>query len=513
LKCDDLEFHDRVLAYQYGAYSAFQSAQHLTQDAQAQKAELLSVALDFAIEGIKLDPSRAEFHCTAGDVFIYQGLIHKALGFYGAAQKCINPKEFGGVYEGAVYSFIDCYGLVPTLQLAKCFYQMGRLDDARKEALVCVEKYNSAEAKELVAEIDRIQALTNLDNNQEQTEDIVISCPPQCAYPFDEAIYKEKGLGGSETALIQMAKYLAEFTKRPVKVFNMREETTHFESGVTYIPSQNIGQYMSKFLPRVHIAWRHNIKLTRAKTYLWAHDLVTGGIESTNNFDKMICLSDFHKSYAQAKQGVKADKIWVSRNGITPEKFNFERKPKNPNKFVFMSSPDRGLDRAMEIMDLMIKDKPELELHVYYGIENLYKYGMGALADKLKQMFAERPWVKYHGFTEQEKMYHEVSDAVIWLHPCNFIETFCITALEMLALKVFPVTRRLGALRNTLKNAEENGQAIMLEHNGETLEQKMEYIAAIEDVLKNKRWEGVSLNLSDHDWKEVAKEWVKEMEL
>jgi len=87
-------------------------------------------------------------------------------------------------------------------------------------------------------------------------------------------------------------------------------------------------------------------------------------------------------------------------------------------------------------------------------VENLYKYGLKDLADKLKSMMASRPFVKYHGFTEQNKMYRDVADAVIWLHPCNFIESYCITALEMLALGIYPVTRRLGALQTTLADAE-----------------------------------------------------------
>jgi hypothetical protein len=120
----------------------------------------------------------------------------------------------------------------------------------------------------------------------------------------------------------------------------------------------------------------------------------------------------------------------------------------------------------MRVMDEVVKEIPGAELHVYYGVESLYKYGpqMSALADKLKAMMADRAYVKYHGFTEQSKMYQEVADAAIWLHPCNWIETSCITAMEMQALKVYPVTRSLGALNDTLKEAKEKGWATLLDH-------------------------------------------------
>lgn len=513
LKCSDIEFHDKVLAYQYAAYSAFQSAQNLKHELREEILSLLDQALSFAIEGIKLEPSRAEFFVTCGDIYLFKGEIHKAMGFYGAAKACINPKEMSGAYEGAVYSFIDCYGKVPSLQLAKCYFNMGRLEQAKIEATECFTKYQSSEAEEMIKEITNIEKLTKLDNNQVQTNDIVITCPPQSAYPFDEEIYKTKGLGGSETALVQMARHLHSITGKPVKVFNMREDTLIAESGVEYISNKHLNKYMSENLPLVHIAWRHNIKLTHAKTYLWCHDLTTPTVESVQNFDKIICLSEFHKNYVMAKQNVDPNKIFLSRNGIDPVKFDFERKPKNKNKIVWMSSPDRGLEQCILIVDELRKIRPEVELHVYYGLDNLYKYGLGALADKLKVMMSERPWIKYHGFTEQSKMYYDVSDAVILLHSCNFIETFMITALEMLALGVFPITRKLGALANTLAHAEKEGQAFMLNHNGSSDEEKADYVDHCRLVLNNRLWENVNLDLEKHDWKTIAKEWVSEMGL
>jgi glycosyltransferase involved in cell wall biosynthesis len=270
---------------------------------------------------------------------------------------------------------------------------------------------------------------------------------------------------------------------------------------------------MSQNLPYMHIAWRHNIKLTNAKTYLWCHDLITPSVETVNNFDKIICLSEFHKNYVMARQNVKSDKIWVSRNGIPVEKFNFERKEKNPNKLVWMSSPDRGLERAINLVEMARKKHSDLELHVYYGLENLYKYGLGALAEKLKQMMSERPWVKYHGFTEQAKMYHDVSDAVVWVHPCNFIETFCITALEMLELGIFPITRKLGALQNTLADAESKGHCIMIDHDCATENDYKDYLDALLHTLEDRSWNLIKFDREKYGWKEVAKEWVKEMSL
>lgn len=507
----EIEFHDKLLAYQYASYSAAASADQLHPDLGDKKVELYNQALNYCIDGFKLDPNRAELHTSAGDVCLKLGDLIRAIPFYAAAKKCFNKKQNGSPYEGAIYSFVDSYGLNPTLQLAKIYFNLGKLDDAKAEAQEAILKYDSKEASDIMLQILRMEELTRIDNNQAEVEDIVFTCPPQGAYEFDEELYKSKGMGGSETALIEMARELKMLTGRPVKVFAPRKEHLVCESGVEYIPNLHLNEYFSKFKPRIHIAWRHNIEITRAKTYLWCHDLITPSVEVKQNFYKIMCLTPFHRDYVMGKQGVTKDKIWITRNGINPEKFRkVKLNGKNPNKLVWMSSPDRGLERAMHVCDEVKKQHPDIELHVYYGLENLYKYGLGDLADRLKSMMAERPYVKYHGFTEQNKMYQEVSDAVCWVHPCNFIETSCITAMEMLALGVYPVTRALGALKDTLGTAAKRGHASLLDHDCVTEREIKIYADEVSSVLKNTKWENVVFDLGRHSWNAIAHEWVEE---
>lgn len=513
LKEPALEFHDRLLSYQYAAYSAVVCFDQIKNEYQEEKKKYFDKAIEYALQGLKLDANRAEFHVTMGDLYLKAGDLVHAVPCFGAAKVCIHSKSGGSAYEGAVYSFVDSYGELPCLQLAKIYAHLGQLDKARKEALDCIATYGNKEAETVLVEVDRLKRITDIDGEKEQTEDIVFSCPPNQAYEFDEEIYKTKPLGGSETALVQMARHLKQKTKRRVMVFNGRSQDLIADSGVEYISNAKLNEYMSTKKPHAHVAWRHNTKLTHARTYLWCHDLTTRGVESGHNFDKIMCLSQFHKDYVQAIQGVPEEKITLTRNGIDPIKFDFEHKEKNPNKVVWMSSPDRGLDRSMLVMDKLRDEFPELELHVYYGLENLDKYGLKDLADKLHGMMAERPWVKYHGFTEQNKMYREVSDAVLWLHPCNFIETFCITALEMLALKIFPVARKLGALANTLADAESKLDAILIPHDCVTDEEILAYRDAAAYVLRNKKWQDIEFDIDSHDWSKVADEWTQFMEL
>jgi glycosyltransferase involved in cell wall biosynthesis len=275
-----------------------------------------------------------------------------------------------------------------------------------------------------------------------------------------------------------------------------------------------MNQYMAEHRPYLHISWRHNIKVTDAPTFAWCHDLITPGIEASANRVKAICLTPFHADFMHNMQLVPYEEIFISRNGIKPERFLGERPKKNPNKIVFPSSPDRGLDRAILIMDEVRKEFPDAELHVFYGIEHLPQWGHKPLHDRLVAMFKERPWVKYHGKTEQSILTGHLKEAAVWLHPCDFIETSCITAMEMIASGVYPVTRRLGGLKDTLKSAEEQGLATILNHDCVTPEEFRNYITATLTALREKRWERKafqSFNPRELAWENVAKEWLEEL--
>ncbi len=376
-----------------------------------------------------------------------------------------------------------------------------------------MDKYGSQDAKSLLVEIDRLAPVLTMTAKTTKCTDIVFTCPPQSAYEFDEELYKTKGMGGSETALIEMAKWLKKLTGRRVIVFNMRAQSLVSESQVEYFSTNAIHDYFSKFEPAVHIAWRHNIRLTKAPSYLWCHDLMIPGVENGLSQDKVLSLSPFHRDFLSSSQGVPKDRILLTRNGISPEKWEqIPAKTKNPYKFVYASSPDRGLDRVMHILDI-VREKYPVDLHVFYGLDNLYKYGQAALADKLKSMASERSWVTLHGFTEQKQMYAQCADAAVWCHPNDFIETYCITVLEMMRSGVYAISRKWGGLADTIAPFAENGMATLMEIDSITPEQHKEWAKECIKAIESKAWEKVAINPQDFAWSSVAAEWVKLMQL
>lgn len=499
----DIEPHDKIMALQYSVLASMQCNQY-------------ERALAIAHTGIQLDVQRGELWSFAGDCLIQMKRIADAIPYYAAAMKCNPPGKPGDKYAGAAFNFQDSYTKHPRNSLVKCYFNLGRHQEALDLALETQKLYPNDETAAMIQELDKVKIMIEAPKVLSQNdESIVITCPPNGLYEWDEEIYKTKGMGGSETAAIEMARNLKKLTGRPVKVFNKRDKPMVADSGVEYLPANGIPEYMMHHKPKMHIAWRHNFKTTDAKTYLWCHDLVTPTVESVQNFDKIMCLTPFHKRYVRSMQGIKDDKVFVTRNGINPARFiEKSAHPKDPMKIVFPSSPDRGLDRAIQCLDL-VREKYPVQLHVFYGFENLYKSGpqMSELADKLKAMIKEREWITYHGFTEQDKLMEHFKTASIWLHPANFIETFCITALEMLSCGVYPITRTLGALQDTLGAAARDNMAYLFEEDCVTEEQRKRWADKVCEVIENESWNKVHVNPEQFSWESVAKEWIKEMDL
>lgn len=498
----DLELHDRVLGIQYLCMSLMRQSEVSPNYYQQVKS--------FAYQGLLLFPNRAEFHCFLGDAAIKTGQLADAIPAYSAAKSCKNTNQSGGV-ASPLFSYEEVYTTYPRVQLARVYANLGDLDTALKEAKECEELFpGRAETALIIKELNAAKEKADIPIGSEKTDDIVFTCPPLKLYEWDYDVYKEKGIGGSETALVEMAHQMRQLTGRRVIVFHTREKDKICH-GVEYYSNIKTHEYFSKYEPSLHIAWRHNLKVTNAKTYLWSHDLIPHLVNLTDRYEKVLCLSNFHKEYLHAMTGVPLDKIAVTRNGIDPDRYRDKQAIKEPGKVIYSSSPDRGLDCAMRVMDYVVKEVPHAKLHVYYGFDNMEKMGMTGEVKYFKSMIAERPYVVLHGNLSQSKLTDEFLSAETWLYPTYFMETYCITAIEALCAQVYSVTREYGALKDTLKSASDAGMATLLSHGCETEEEIEAYANEVIDALLEQKWKRVKINIEDYSWKDLAKEWLTQL--
>lgn len=508
IRLPDLSNEDRILGLQYLASASL----HI------KTPQSMAEAISYCHQGLQLDPIRAEYWCIIGDSYMMDGRVKEAIAYYSAAESSHLRVTPGKGVQGFIHHCENAHGNYPAKQLVKCFYNTGDFERAKAKCEEILVKYpEDLEIKKMQADIEKAMGEISRDASKiTKVDDIVITTPPKSAYVWDDMVYKLRGVGGSETAAIEMANWLKKKTGRKVIVFNMRDNIYINDNGVEYRPNSMLNEYFKSFEPSVHIAWRHNFKITNAPTYLWCHDLQTMGAETHDNFDYHLCLSEFHKNYVQAIQGIPEEKCIITRNGINLDRFKDTTIPKNPYKIVWPSSPDRGLERAIKVVERAREVFSDLELHVYYGLDNLKNSGhkeLMKMASSIESEIKKHSWIKYHGNVQQDVLAKEMQSASVWLYPASFIESFCITALESLASKCYPLVRDIGALPNTLQEATRLGQARVLDLDCEKDEDIDTWADELIKIVGMSSWKTINMDMQKYSWESVADDWIEIMKL
>jgi glycosyltransferase involved in cell wall biosynthesis len=339
----------------------------------------------------------------------------------------------------------------------------------------------------------------------------------------------ETGLGGSETAAVHMAKNLAALGNEVVCVGQHKGFEGKFD-GVEYINAKRFLEDSS--IPRetdVFISSRDKnviseqlaIVRSRAKVkILWMHDLHCGDDHKNtiSAYDKVFVLSSFAaKTFRQYYPLVKADKIYKTRNGIDTSLYQPGAVAfiKGDFKFIYSSSPNRGLKELLEMWPSIKTHIPKAELHVYYGFNTwklINKVGVSAEAIKLferKVSDMESIGVFHHGRVGQKQLAEAMMRSSLWLYPTGFKETSCITAMEAQAAGTVAITTNLGALPETLQHG-----VLIAPHNTEP-RYRTDFVGAVKKLATDVEGIPYRLRLAElgrrHamtlSWEVVAKDW------
>ena len=276
-----------------------------------------------------------------------------------------------------------------------------------------------------------------------------------------------RGIGGSETAAAKLGEAFVRRGYRVV-VFGECEEGTC--AGVDYVHLDRFSNFAESFHMDVFIVSRYAQLLLEAvratKRYFWAHDMnaipargAGGDVlhQRAGELDAIFCLSPSHRDAFARTHRLDASKIVVTRNGLTPERFAGQEE-RQPFRFFYSSSPDRGLDTLLELFPRIRERLPEAELHIFYGFEN-WDRALGMRMDRDAEAWRDRirtamqqPGVFFRGRIGQQELACEMMRSDIWFYPTRFEETYCITALEAQMAGAVCVASDLGALRTTVAN-------------------------------------------------------------
>jgi len=307
--------------------------------------------------------------------------------------------------------------------------------------------------------------------------------------PWTGSDILNKGVGGSETYIIEMARYIQKQGFFKVIVFCNCVSHTIFE-GVEYIPIVNYPPFIknvefhtcvisrfSEYLPAAIYGKAENV-------YLVLHDLTPSGnvIPVHDKLKKIFCLSEWHVEYFLNIFPQFKDITMPFYYGIdetfgkyTFEKYTFEKSVAKPvedlaqpvedlaqpfkkieNKFIYSSFPNRGLLQLLQMWPRIVEKFPNASLHIYSDVNGKWVNNVaGELMQQIRDLLKETENNKtlnifYNGWVKKAELAEAWKSSQYWFYPCTFMETFCLTAVEAALSKTLAITNGLAALQNTV---------------------------------------------------------------
>lgn len=288
--------------------------------------------------------------------------------------------------------------------------------------------------------------------------------------PWTPLTLERDGMGGSETMAWEMSKRLAALGHH-VRVY-AHCDAAHPEGtydGVEWFDEQAFLQPLSCDVlissRRSDVANAEHVKATAR--VLWVHDVHVGDgftPRESVKFDLIWCLSAWHRTvFLQCYPWLHPEKVEVTRNGIDHARFDLAGvRHRNPHRAIYSSSPDRGLQTAVDAWPRVRESIPDAELHVFYGFEN-WERTLSRIGDhpdphcnrealnRLKMSIAKTKGIVLRGRVSGAKLAEEMLAASAWFYPTWFSETSCITAMEAQAARLVCVCPPIAALTETVR--------------------------------------------------------------
>jgi glycosyltransferase involved in cell wall biosynthesis len=344
----------------------------------------------------------------------------------------------------------------------------------------------------------------------------------QASVSFDGRTPYERPLGGTESALVYLARALAQLGHRIV-VFNHCKEPGVYD-GVEYARWDTMLGRCLTDRPDVITSVRFWDLIGRTRLapvqIFWTGDAAdqpyVNGLsarEARTEIDFFMLQSDWQAETYQASYGIPAWQVLRTNLGAAASTVEPPIRPEGTapraRRLAYASTPFRGLDVLLDLFPRIRAACPDAELDVFssmkvYGVseaEDQKQYG--AIYAKARQ-----PGVNLVGSIEQRALARRLQESRILAYPNHFAETFCIAAIEAQAAGCAVVTSALGALPQTVGDG-----GICIPDETHSAAYQDAFVAACVALLKDDaRWRQMSgaalaRTWTDYTWAAIAGQW------
>ena len=328
----------------------------------------------------------------------------------------------------------------------------------------------------------------------------------------------ETNISGSEYMAMNMAKKMKEMGYRVFVFghFEDKEKGIDYQKtidGVEYIDNTFFPNFSLKYYIDILIVSRYTENLVYydniEKIFLWVHDTIphmdkTMPLFQTHpkKFKGMIVLSTWQKNNIMEKMGIPENLMILSRNAIDPKRFT-KNVEKIPYRFIYMSCPTRGLNNLINIIPEIKIKYPQTTLEIFTEI--------GRIDDDLMIQIKKLEYVNLNPRIDQTRISIELMKSDVWLYPTEFLETYCISALEAMASRCLVSTVNIGGISTTVSTRGIMTEGpITLEKNKDNLLKKL-FMVLDSTEIKNNYLDKAQEWALTQNFDTLAKEWVEMM--
>jgi len=314
---------------------------------------------------------------------------------------------------------------------------------------------------------------------------------------FDGTFLEKQGLGGSESALINLSTvWKQKYSEDKVTVFNSFYRKAEEINGVIWKGVVDFKSECKNANWDVFISLRDTEPLfdpyvdSKLK-FLWSEDdMNEGGLQTIagnqflqNRLDTILVISNH--SYNDIKRVISTP-LFLMRNGYREDWIEDSNSVIRREAIaVYSSTPFRGLDVLAEVWPKIYEGCMKFgiapELRTYTGMA-LYQQADRPAEKQLYEYLSKLPKVTQFGPIPQRKLYEELKKARVMLYSNHFLETGAMAVLEALANGVWVVTTDLGALGEQVKDGK-NG--FLISGNAHSSDYKEKFIEKAIDALTN----------------------------
>jgi len=281
------------------------------------------------------------------------------------------------------------------------------------------------------------------------------------------------GIGASEETIVYLARQLGR-EKRDVEVYTqlprvgalLEEEV---RDGVKYWPREQRRRIKRGATVVVSRAPSWGLTLREATgqpdldLLLWLQDAFYPDLNPTvaEGYRRIVVLSEWHRMVMHQNHAVPLDRMAVVPNFLLEEHFRVADPPKRePHRFIYASSPDRGLIELLRMWPKIRERWPDATLGIFYGWEGCMRLGSTnpSWNERYRKVRTEylklrwQPGIEEYGRVSHARIAQEMMRASVWAYfPVSFYETFCSNAVKARAAGCVPVVTPTGALAETAR--------------------------------------------------------------